>query len=397
MKAQEEELRQNMEELAATQEQVERLRQDEAKSKGGNRTTPADDDSPHEIPAKVFVKDKDGHLILLNQAVADAYNTSIDQLLGTTDFDYFSKEDATQFRADEVKIIESGQEYFNPEEVFKDKEGNTRILRSKKIPFYISYLDQTGILGVQIDITDMKNLQEDLQKEKYLLDQLLDSTVDMIYFKDQDSKFIRGSKALAERLEAKDIEDIIGKSDFDFFGKEHAQQAFDDEQRIIKTGTPIINLVEKENWEDGRIAWVSTNKNPLLDHEGKVIGTFGISRDVTETKLAEVDVVKQKEWIAEFFRNSKQGFVVLNQAGKINYASPEILKQVNKDTHKGLYLKNLFISPTLENLKKKIHFEKGAGRRISIQLDFNNKDKSSKAFICYASDHVNEDNTRIYF
>lgn len=168
MKAQEEELRQNMEELSATQEQMERLRADETKM----RKEIEDHqkmmiDILNKIPEKIFVKDKDGKLILLNQAVADVYGKKIDELLGTTDFDFFSKAAAQEFRKAELKVIEKGEVYYNPEEKFTDKDGNIRILQSKKMPFFISYLNQTGLLGVQLDVTDVRNMEQELrEKEK---------------------------------------------------------------------------------------------------------------------------------------------------------------------------------------------------------------------------------------
>ncbi len=81
---------------------------------------------------------------------------------------------------------------------------------------------------------------------------------------------------------------MISKTDFDLFASAHAQQAYDDEQRIISTGEPIIGLEEKETWEDGRITWVSTTKMPMKNAEGAIIGTFGVSRDITEHKEAEL-------------------------------------------------------------------------------------------------------------
>ena len=79
---------------------------------------------------------------------------------------------------------------------------------------------------------------------------------------------------------------MIGKTDKDLFTDEHAFQALADEQRIIATGEPIVDIEEKETWHEGRVAWYSTSKMPLRDPSGNVIGTFGVSRDITERRLA---------------------------------------------------------------------------------------------------------------
>lgn len=123
--------------------------------------------------------------------------------------------------------------------------------------------------------------------ESLILKSLLELIPDSIYFKDLQSRFILINKGMAERIELKDPREAIGKTDFDFFSDEHAQQAFQDEQNIIKTGKPIINYEEKETWYNKDYKWVYTTKMPLYDKEGEIIGTFGISRDITERKKIE--------------------------------------------------------------------------------------------------------------
>ena len=76
----------------------------------------------------------------------------------------------------------------------------------------------------------------------------------------------------------------MGKTDFDVFTLEHARQAFKDEQEIIRTGKPIVSIEEKETWPNRPDTWVSTTKMPFKDRKGKIVGTFGISRDITEVK-----------------------------------------------------------------------------------------------------------------
>ncbi len=123
--------------------------------------------------------------------------------------------------------------------------------------------------------------------EHDLLMALLESSKDHIYFKDKSSRFIKVSDALAKRHHVS-AEQMIGKNDFDFFGPIHAQQAFDDEAEIMETGEPKIDIEEKEDHQDGSVSWVSSTKMPLYDYKGNLLGTFGISRDVTRRKRAEL-------------------------------------------------------------------------------------------------------------
>jgi PAS domain S-box-containing protein len=120
-----------------------------------------------------------------------------------------------------------------------------------------------------------------------LLDALMEHIPDNLYFKDRGSRFIRINKAAANWYKLSDPDAAQGKSDFDLFTAEHAQPAYDDEQEIVRTGHPLLHIEEKETWPDGRVTWVDTSKLPLRDREGRIIGTFGISSDITEKKQAE--------------------------------------------------------------------------------------------------------------
>lgn len=115
----------------------------------------------------------------------------------------------------------------------------------------------------------------------------MDSIPDKIYFKDLESRFIRINKIKADQHNLKDPSEAYGKTDFDFYAQEHAQKAYNDEQQIIRSGLPLVNMEEVEKWPDGRKSWLSTTKMPLRNEAGKVIGTFGISRDITTNKQFE--------------------------------------------------------------------------------------------------------------
>ena len=114
---------------------------------------------------------------------------------------------------------------------------------------------------------------------------LLDSADEVIYFKDLQSRFLRVSLGMARR-HGLTREQCYLLTDFDLFAEEHAAAALADEQQIIRTGEPIIDIEECESFVDGSTRWVSTSKFPLRDLDGRIIGTFGISRHITRRVVA---------------------------------------------------------------------------------------------------------------
>lgn len=127
----------------------------------------------------------------------------------------------------------------------------------------------------------------ELAYERDLLGALLDNSPDPIYFKDAQSRFLKISRIQSKLFGVGDAREILGKTDFDFFAEEHARPAFEDEQEIIRTGVPLIGKVEKEVLKDGRVTWALTSKIPLRNKDHQIIGTFGISKDITVIKEAE--------------------------------------------------------------------------------------------------------------
>jgi PAS domain S-box-containing protein len=140
--------------------------------------------------------------------------------------------------------------------------------------------------GANQDITERKQVEGALAQEQSLMRVLMDTVTDHIYFKDLQSRFLRISKSQADRFGLSNPATAVGKTDFDYFTEEHARPAYEDEQEIIRTGQPMTKE-ERETWQDQPDTWVSTTKFPLRDEANTIVGTFGISHNITERKRAE--------------------------------------------------------------------------------------------------------------
>ncbi|HWH59058.1 MAG TPA: EAL domain-containing protein [Terriglobales bacterium] len=160
--------------------------------------------------------------------------------------------------------------------------------------FTASYRDSSTILGLTVGLTIMMVFRiltdRQLKLESDLLEAFLEYIPENVYFKDRCSRFIRVNRALATHLGHDDPRQLWKKTDADLFSSEHAAKALKDEQDIICAGQSLLAVEEKETFPDGHEDWVLTTKVPLKDRRGRIIGTMGISHNITERKQAEARI-----------------------------------------------------------------------------------------------------------
>jgi PAS domain S-box-containing protein len=242
-------------------------------------------------------------------------------IVGKTDWDlHRGEKEIRAFIEDDRKVMESDKPKYRIIERALYPDGRERWNETNKVPLHDPDGKVSGILIAYSDITEKMKIEEALAREKYLLNTLLDSTSDHIYFKDAEGRFFRNSRAHARFVGLSEPSDMAGKTDFDFFTKEHAEEALADEAAILETGRSLRK--EESNLRPNKPqAWVLTEKMPFRDEKGAIVGTFGVSRDITERKLAEQALAREHSLLQALMDSTRDQIYFKDRDGKFIWCS----------------------------------------------------------------------------
>src|SRR3989338_1301446 len=196
----------------------------------------------------------------------------------------------------------------------------------------------------------VRELKKSLSFERDLLQNLLDNIPDAIYFKDDKNRIVRVNRFYAEGFKLSP-EDIIGKTDFDFFPKDQAQSMFNDDTYILKTGKPIIGKIERTLLPNGTYNCVTTTKIPIKNKKGRVTGTMGVTRDITaydNTEKTNLEMIINSLKVLDKILETKDPYT-FGHTRRVSIIAERIAKELCWEENRILELK---ISAELHDIGK---------------------------------------------
>ncbi|MCA9062325.1 MAG: PAS domain-containing protein [Planctomycetaceae bacterium] len=275
------------------------------------------------LPLCLLRKTVDGKPVFANRRYLDFHQTTLDEFLQQPASDLMNSPYARQFEAEDREIVSGGSVF---QGILEHRRGETSIWVERiKGPLR----DADGrTIGIQVlfwDVTARIEAELAHERESQLLQTLLRNIPDAIYFKDADSRFIRISECLAQSLGLPEASCAVGRSDADFFHPNHARQTLADEQQIMQSGQSIVGRIEHTLWPGkSEETWSSTTKLPLRDADGKIVGTFGLSRDISSVIKAEEALAMERDRLQTLMNHLPDVIFIKDVSGRFMMANPAL-------------------------------------------------------------------------
>ncbi len=248
------------------------------------------------LPDRIYFKDAQSRFTRISKAVAEQFKIGHPrEAMGKTDGDFFSAEHAEMARKDETQVMESAKPILGKIEREVLPDGSVTWALTSKLPLKNRQGKVIGNFGISRDITEIKKIEERLDTERDLLRSLIDNLPDYIYVKDTEGRYKLDNIAHRRWLGADAESEVIGKLVSDFFPPDAVADFSTDDAKVIHSGHPLLNREELVADRFGNQRWHSTTKVPIRNTEGKVTGLVGISRDITERKLAGEEIARHKD------------------------------------------------------------------------------------------------------
>jgi two-component system sensor histidine kinase/response regulator len=282
----------------------------------------------HTLPNLVMVKDRTGQIVLANPQAKPALGLEPAAMIGRREADFIADPALVEaFRQADEQVLATGEPYHSTADRWLDGKGRLRWYQTIKSVLKVNGRP-TYVLVVATDITERAEAEQKLVEQHRLLQTLVNSLPDFIFVKDANSRYLLANAAHCQLLGAPSMEALLGKTDFDFFSATSTAEFFADEQRVLRTGQPLLDKVETINKEvaEGE-RWVLASKIPLFDDEGQATHVIGISRDITALKQTE-EALREAKDQAEGATRAKSEFLA-NMSHEIRTPMNAIIGMTN--------------------------------------------------------------------
>jgi PAS domain S-box-containing protein len=276
----------------------------------------------------VFVFEPEGRILFANPAAQKQLGYTLAELAGMTALDLHPPEQ----RAEAAKLLAG---------MIADKimvcpiplqaRNGTRILVETKL-MQGQWRGKKALLGISHDVTKRKQAEEELFNSQQMLRTVLDNIPQRVFWKDRNSVFLGCNKPLAQDCGYFDPNEIVGKTDYETASAATAELYRADDRRVMETGQPKLNYEEPQIKPDGSQGWLVTNKMPLRDKDGQVIGVLGTYKDITERKQAEAALRESEEKYKALIETTGTGYVILDAEGKVLGANQEYVRLAGHNT-----------------------------------------------------------------
>jgi len=224
------------------------------------------------IPDTIYFKDTQSRFTRINRAQSEVLGLqSPDQAIGKSDSDFFTPEHAQAALADEQHILESDHGLISKAERIRRADGQFRWVTATKVPLRDKGGKVVGLVGISRDVTERV-------KAEHLLRNLVDSLPDLVYVKDTQGRYVADNPTHRAFLGLRSVEDIVGKTAFDFYPRELAERIRADDEAVLEAKVPVLNREEQFTNRRGETIRVSTSKVPYRDEQGSIAGLVCISR-----------------------------------------------------------------------------------------------------------------------